>query len=185
MRPLSFAAFYAIAANLALSLPAHSQTAPQGLRGKSIIITWGEFQSVRRPGEANFHNDTVPFIRRVYISATGRPFSRTGVTARGYEGTNDIVGAGGTTFGGGPRQMQFSGRTMTDTGVTKGNLALQITVTFNENFSACEAQVVRAKPIGVEVAVGRNYYTGEPVEIRSSRVSSVTCAVRDSNVFAQ
>jgi hypothetical protein len=83
------------------------------------------------------------------------------------------------------RQTQFSGRTMTILGNSEGGLARKATVTFNEAFSACEAQIVIAKQVGHDVVRIRSLRTGELREIRSATVSGVSCSVRDGNAFAQ
>jgi hypothetical protein len=81
-------------------------------------------------------------------------------------------------------KMQFSGRAITLTTASSGGLARKITATFNEGFTACEAQIVFAKRASVEVVVGRSL-TSEPQEVGSATVSGASCSVRDGNVFAQ
>ncbi len=100
------------------------------------------------------------------------------------QASSDGIGMSGTSFGGGPRQIQFTGRTFILIGTSKGGVGRRFTVGFNDTFSTCTAQVVFAKEAGADVVMGRNLYTGKSMEIRSSTVSGVSCSVRDGNVFA-
>jgi hypothetical protein len=158
---------------------------PKELYGKSIIITWTEHRSQREFGQADFRDVDVPLSHKIYISTTGRWFGRFAATGRGYEAAREHVGTSGRNFEGGQSQVQFSGRTITMTGFTKGGLGRRITIEFNESFTSCEANIVAAKQAGSDVGAGINIYTGKPLEIRSRTVTSVSCSVRDGNVFAQ
>jgi hypothetical protein len=169
-----------------LSDIAHAGSAPKELYGKSIIITWTEQRSQRQLGQVNFRDILDPLSNRIYISTAGRWFGRFASTFRGYEGAHEAVGTGGTSAGGGPRQVEFSGRTITTTGTSKGGLARRITIEFNESFTTCEARVTVAKQAGSEVVMGRNLYTGQSQEIRSATVSGrPSCSIREGNVFGQ
>jgi hypothetical protein len=167
-----------------LSATAHAGSAPKELYGKSIILTWTEYQNVRCCGRPNFRDVVIQFSRKIYISTAGRPFSRFGQTSPAGEGTHEEVGSSGINAQGGPTQTLFSGRTMTILGSSGGH-ARRTVVNFNENFSTCDTQIVFAKQAGLGVVMGRNMHTGEPVEMRSSKVTNVSCSVRDGNVFAQ
>ena len=163
---------------------AHGQTAPQGMRGKSIVVAWREQRNQRRGNQKDFHDVTAPLSRTIYISTAGRPFSRFTGTLGSSTGSAENVGASGTSYGGGPREVRFDGRTMTLTSTTKGGLARRTTIEFNESFTNCQAQVVFAKQAGRDVVVGRSLVTGQPMEIRSVTVTGVTCSIRAGNVFA-
>jgi hypothetical protein len=184
MRIISIVTLFAVGIGITSSSAARCQTAPQSLRGKSIIITWTEYQNVRWGGRANFQDVVIPFSRRFYISTAGRPFVRFGQTTGGQEATEDIVEAAGPNNAGNQTQTSFTARTMTAI-FGRGGHARRISVTFNENLSACQAQIVFAKQLGQDIVMGRNMRTGQPVEMRSSKAAGVSCSVREGNVFAQ
>jgi hypothetical protein len=104
---------------------------------------------------------------------------------KGGKASREGVGTSGISAGGGPREVEFSGRTITLTGASTGGLARRTTIEFNESFTACEAHVIFAKQAGSNVVVGRSLVTGGLNEIRSATVTSVSCSVRDGNVFAE
>jgi hypothetical protein len=169
-----------------LSAAAHAGPAPKELYGKSVIITWTEHRSQRHLDQANFQDVDIPLSRKFYISMKGQLFSRfAAMSPRGREGRAEAIGTSGTTHAGGPREVQFSGRTITVTGASTGGLARRTIIEFNEGFTTCEAHVIFAKQTGSDVVVGRNLVTGQLQEYRSATVTSVTCSVRDGNVFAQ
>ena len=82
-----------------------------------------------------------------------------------HEAAREAIGTSGSTFAGG--------------------LARRFVIEFNESFSTCETRIIFAKQAGSEVVVGRSLRTGEPIQIRSATVNSVSCSVRDGNVFAE
>jgi hypothetical protein len=180
----SFAVIVALA--VLSSEAAYAGSAPKELYGKSIIITWTEHRNQRHEDQAEFRDVDVPLSRKIYISTEGNFFGRfSAMSPRGREGAREGVGTSGTSAGGGPREVQFGGRTITLTGASTGGLARRTTIEFNESFSTCEARIIFAKQAGSDVVVGRNLVTGGLNEIRSATVTSVTCSVRDGNVFAQ
>jgi len=167
-----------------LSAAAHAGSAPKELYGKSIIVNWTAHRSQRPLGQGNFRDVNIPLSHKFYFGTTGRLFNRLSSTSKGYEAAHEVVGTSGTSPGGGPRQIQFSDRTIVLT-FTNGDLAHRITIEFNEGFTTCEAQIVSAKPAGANVSViTRNLY-GEQIEVRFATVTGVSCSVRDGNVFAQ
>jgi hypothetical protein len=125
-----------------LSAAAHAGSPPKELYGKSIIVSWTEQHNQRFTGDANYRNVLVPLSNSIYISATGRVFTRTIV---GTWAPHEAVGTGGTSPGGGPRQIQFSARTMTWTGASTGGVGRRITIDFNEGFTTCQAHESMSK----------------------------------------
>jgi hypothetical protein len=182
---------FAVTGALALlSAAAHAGSPPKELYGKSIIVTWTEERNQRNFGESSFRDMIVPLSMTIYVSSVGRPFFRLTSTGMGRHSYRNLssregIGATGTSSGGGLRQIQFQGRSLIFTGSSGGGLALRSTITFNETFSACEAQIIAAKLAGAEVGVGRNLFTRQSMEIRSATVTGVSCSVHDGNVFAQ
>jgi hypothetical protein len=169
-----------------LSSAAYAGSPPKELYGKSIIITWTEHRNQRHADQANFRDVDIPLSRKIYISTEGHFFGRfSAMSPGGREGAREAVGMSGTSAGGGPREAQFSGRTVTLTGASTGGLARRTTIEFNESFTTCEAHVIFAKQSGSDVVVSTNLVTGGVNEIRSATVTSVSCSVRDGNVFAQ
>jgi hypothetical protein len=159
---------------------AHAGSAPKELYGKSIVFTWAENRSQRLLGQTNFRDVLVPLSHSVYISTTGRLFDR--FVAGSQNAAHETIGTSATSVGGGPKQIQFSGRTMTLIATNKGGMARKTTIEFNDSFNTCQADVVFAKQAGSNVVVGG--FTGQ-LEIRSSSITGVTCSVREGNVFAQ
>jgi hypothetical protein len=164
---------------------AYAGPPPKEFYGKSIVITWTEHRSQRHLDQANFQDVDMPLSRKFYISTKGQLFSRfAAISPRGREGRAEAIGTSGTTHAGGPREVQFNGRTITVTGASTGGLARRTIIEFNESFTTCEAHVTFAKQTGSDVVVGRNLVTGQLQEYRSATVSNVSCSVRDGNVFA-
>jgi hypothetical protein len=172
-----------------LSAFAYAESAPQEMREKSIIIRWTEHRNQRQFGEANFRDEIVPLSMTIYVSSVGRPFFRFATQFGRHDTRNaassEGVGTTGTAFGGGPRKVQFQSRSPIFTASSNGGLARRYTVSFNETFSACEAQIISAKLAGTDVGVGLNLRTRQPLEIRSTTVSDISCSVRNGNVFAE
>jgi hypothetical protein len=186
MREGKLATFFGVALTLLSSGVAYAASAPKELYGKSIVITWIEHRSQRHLDQANFQDVNVPLSRKIYISTKGQWFGRfAAMSPKGREGGYEAIGTSGTTHSGGPRDVQFSGRTITLTGTSAGGLARRTTIEFNESFTTCEAHIIFAKQTGSDVVVGRNLVTGQLQEYRSATVSSVSCSVRDGNVFAE
>jgi hypothetical protein len=176
-----FRSFVAMGALTLLSVAAYAGSAPKELWGKSIILTWGELRFQRNLPELNFRNITDALSRKIYISTKGQWFDR----FASHQDARDSIGASVRRPGGGGRDVQFTGRTITMTGAGKGGIARKITIEFNESFTTCEAHIIFAKPAGSDVVTGTNMNTRRPMEIRSATVGSVSCSVRDGNVFGQ
>jgi hypothetical protein len=71
--------------------------------------------------------------QKIYISTKGQRFGRFATTHRGNEAGRGGVGTSGAAPGGGPRQVEFSGRTITTTGASKGGMARRTSIVFSEN----------------------------------------------------
>jgi hypothetical protein len=193
-----FKGFAVICALTLLSAVAHAAgSPPKELYGKSIIITWTEHHNQRQLGQGDFRDVDVSLSRKIYISTKGQWFDRFATTFAGrgaglrrlrqitHEAGREAIGTSGTTFSGGLRQVQFNGKTITTIGTSAGGLARRTTIEFNENFTTCDARIIFAKQTGTEVVVGQNLRNGQPLQIRSATVNSVSCSIRDGNVFAE
>jgi hypothetical protein len=64
-------------------------------------------------------------------------------------------------------------------------LHVPIEITFNDNYTTCEARVITAKQFGAELIRSQRFLNGRPIEIRSISVSGTTCTALEGNVFAQ
>jgi hypothetical protein len=167
-----------------MTVPANSQTAPSGLRGKSVIVSWVETRSLRVGDETSFRDTQTPFSRSIYVSSAGRPFTRTTATPGRRSGSADAVGASGRTQSGGSRQVQFGDRSIVMTGASRSGGARRVEIDFNEGFSSCTARVIVGFEAG-KTMKSKSLASGKPLEIRSSTVSGTTCTVRDGNVFGE
>jgi hypothetical protein len=162
----------------------HAQSAPTGLRGKSVIVSWIEDRSLRAVGEATFRQNRATFSRSIYISTEGRPFVRTTVTPGRRTGSAEAVGEGGRSFAGGALEVRFQGRILIMTTTMTAGGARRLTVEFADGFDSCTARVVTAKETGAKVIRGKSLVTGRPMEVQSVTASGATCTVRSGNVFA-
>lgn len=158
---------------------AAAAASPPQLRGKSIIVSWGEQRSQRNVGEADFRSVAIQHDFRVYVSAAGRVLSRlTNANRRGSGSSEQIAGEGGST-----RATEFTGQSMIVTRARSKGGARRITVEFDATFGSCRAEVVRAKQVGSATTISRSLITGRLVEIRSVTVSGASCAIQGGNVF--
>ena len=114
-----------------LSATAHAGPAPKELYGKSIILTWAELRDQRNFPEINFRRITDLLSRKIYISTKGQWFDR----FASHQDARESIGTSASGPGGGRREVQFSGRTITMIGAGKGGIARKITIEFNESFT--------------------------------------------------
>jgi hypothetical protein len=170
---------------IALPSDALAQSAPAALRGKSVIVSWTEARSLRFVGERDFRDTRTPRSLSIYISSTGRPFTRNSVSPGGQTGSADYVGVTGASQSGGTRQTRFLGRSLESTVSMTSGGARQIAISFNDSYTSCEARVITAKQVGADVIRSRSLVSGRPIEFRSVSVSGTTCAMRDGNVFGE
>lgn len=168
----------------ALLTPAVAAIAPKQLHGKSIVVSWTEHRMQRQTGgppgapqKRDFQPVTNTGRLSVYISSQGNVFNRmTRVNRRGLSGSRDKVGS---------NQIDFQGNSMiaTQTGNVGG--ALRIVVAIDPGLVNCTAEVIRGKEEGAAIIHANSLiYPGMKVEIKSVRVSGVSCTIRDGNVFS-
>lgn len=161
---------------------ARAEGAPAALLGKSIVASWTETRMQRFDREGPFIQRAIPQSLSVYISSEGRLFSRrSAVDKKGRTGSTHAVGSSGRSRSGGERLAQFSGGTLT-VSASVGSGARAITISFNDNFSACTASVVLGRTDGQTIRI-TSLVSGRPLEIRSATTSGESCAIRNGNVF--
>jgi hypothetical protein len=172
-----------------------SVAAPAQLYGKSVIVTWSE-DRVQKSGL----RDTPSYVSRngefsVYVSSAGRAFNRMtyagtrsaggggvghGRSGRHASGSSDQVGGEGQGIS---RSVSFSGRTMSTTTPMDGG-ARRILVTFDGDFSGCNAQVLTGKAAGVaKIRSTSSMNAGMPLEIESVKSGRASCKVQNGNIF--
>jgi hypothetical protein len=170
----------------AVALPALAQAAspPRSLYGKSIIVTWTEERMQRRAGTMNFRSNTVRTGFRIYISTSGRVFSRlTNSNKQGTKSRDEVAGLKSD-----PRvRTQFSERSLTvfiGRGRGAASDVRRIAISFGNGFTSCRASVIRARQNGAPVIKSKSMVTGNQVEIQSVTATNENCGTRDGNVFA-
>lgn len=174
--------FSVMALLVAFTIPASAASAPSALMNKSIVLSWNEAREQRNNQAGGFINVNIGMGISVYVSSAGRPFARMSAEGKLNRATSEHVGAGsgGTSLGGGARSLRFEGNTLVMQG-TFGNFARDIRVNFDGGFSSCTATQVVGKS-GSQPVVFKNT-TGFVMEIRSIQPGSVSCSVKDGNVF--
>lgn len=169
------------------SVPASAAPAPDSLKGRTITIAWTEnrqekFDSLDSP----MVSVTVSFRLQVYVSETGRAFTRMSRTTSSGQGRrarnhsadqspvdkNSLGSAGEATF---------SGQQLT---VTRkwGSGARQVSAAFESSFSSCRARIVVGKEGGSGYLKGKSM-SGRTEYLFSSSVSGETCSIAAGNAF--
>ncbi|MFM1814788.1 MAG: hypothetical protein RLZ98_1483 [Pseudomonadota bacterium] len=191
LRKVNFHRLAALSIGLTIGLPiqAYAASAPAGLRGKTVTVSWTAVRNMKRGPGRDWEDVRRSFTKRFYVSTKGQLFFRTSAdSSGGKSGSIERVrkgrGKGAMTYGGGPGRIQWSGNSMTITAVRKSGGAGRISISFNGNFSGCSARVIVAKEVGAKVIVSKSIATGKRIEIRSARISGVSCSVQDGNAFA-
>ncbi len=136
----------------------------------------------RNVGEADFRSVAIQHRYQVYVSASGRVFSRmTNINQRGRSGSREEVGGEQ-----GNRWMpSFSGQSMTVMmGGRGGGGARRVVVEFGADFGSCKADSLRAKEVGATSIIAQStIFPDRKVEIKSVTTSSASCQVQSGNVF--
>jgi hypothetical protein len=175
--------FRPIAVLVALTLfelsGAYAVSAPSQLRGKSITVSWTESRVQRNVGEANFRSVTASHRFNIYISSTGRMFSRLTNTTRRGTGSKDEVGGASEA----KRTPVFSGQSLTVFIPSKGTGVRRVAVDFDKDFGSCTASVLRARPEGATIMTGNSIITGKSLEIQSVNVGAASCTIQSGNIF--
>jgi hypothetical protein len=160
---------------------AWGQTGPLAeLNGKSIIVAWPEHRVSRFVGEQNFQEHTNAVRLAVYISTTGRAFTRHTVTSASGTGSNENVGSSGG------HNVEFQGKSIVVSfglGRVAGG-AKRVQLNFGGNFGTCSAAVIVGKSEGAGTFIERGLASHRQIEVQSSVAGPATCTVTQGNVFA-
>ena len=169
----------------AMLLGSAARAAPSQLYGKSVVVTWTEEREQRVNGEAMTRNVGRNGSFSVYLSSTGKPFSRMSYSFSGNRGglksgKRDAVGGEGS----GNRKVAFSGNTMS-VGMGMSGGARNVLVTFDGGFGGCSAQVLTGKESGAKSIRAKSMVNGNDVEILSIKTGAASCRIQDGNVFGE
>ncbi len=172
--PLRRPALLAVSAVLLAAADAHAATAPAQLRGKSILLNWGESGTYKRLSDGKENASTGKISRTIYVSQPGRAFVRASSVSGPYANSSEA----------GPEKtaesVSFNGNTMIAIGVNTG-VARRISVTFDPAFSSCTGAVTIGKSGPGTRIKG---FDGAMYEVLSMQPGSVSCAIRDGNSLA-
>lgn len=165
-------------------LPASVSSAPRGLYGKHVKVSWTEARSQRNAGQTAFHPVSIPYVFTFYVGTEGHVFKRLfaiGSTGRA-QGSQDRVGneRSGDI---GATSANFSGNTLTSTN-SFGGAARRMQIIFDANFSSCTAQVTTAKLASAKSVAVRSIATGGMVEFESVSAGPASCSIGQGNPFA-
>lgn len=167
--------------SLLLMTTVHAQAAPGAdLVGKSVIVSWTENRKQRTNG-SEVRAVTRNFQLQMYVSGTGRPFTRVTSSGRGGTHGNDQVGGGGESLGGGARSVTVNGNAIA-VQANWANYARSLRIDVAAGGTDCSAQMSVGKEPGSAPKAFRNT-AGQAIEIHSLSVSGVSCSIRPGNVF--
>jgi hypothetical protein len=167
-----------------LTAIAHAGSASKELYGKSVVLTWSEGREGNVGGIPDMRiSRGVYMVLTTYISTAGRLFTQTlqggavnshvSKSAVGYEGPGDRSAHS---------SAEFQGHSLVMTSQFE-NGARRIVVDFDPTFSTCQGKVMHGRELGKNT-MHNSGLNGQPIELRSITVSSVTCAIRDGNALS-
>jgi len=173
-----------------LSAAAHAGSAPKELYGKSFSVAWSESVTGTFAPEQTTRSFGSAYRMHVYVSTAGRPFVR--VSQTGMDGGLNFKGAmssvTGKTVERAPGQssargrVDFDGRSIVVYREFESG-ARRIAIDFEGANTICKANVVVGKQTGkeaVQLITGRGRFAASSVQ-----VGTVSCSVREGNVFGQ
>ena len=177
------AVLLALAAGLA---PAHAESAaaPAPLHGKSFVVSWSENRVQRNEGEPAFRPVRANQTLQLYVSTSGRVFSRlTFATGRGT-GTASRV-QGDITKNPMFRQWDpaFGDKTLAlAQNFQKGGKRL-VEIEHDGALTSCKAKVTYVPEEGAMTSFGWSPIIKKMVEFQSIEMSGDSCAIRSGIVF--
>ena len=185
-----YKSFTVIAALTLLSAVAHAGSAPKELYGKSITVGWSESETAKFEAEQQERNVGMAAQMNIYISTAGRPFVRLMTSAQGGRsrqesgGTGSLRSTGLTETAPGEaaekERVEFEGHSIV---VYRQFLSGAHRITIDVDSTTCKARIINGKEVGKNIV---RYSSGHGrYEILSVQVGSVSCSVRESNVFGQ
>jgi hypothetical protein len=175
--------FASIAALMLLSTVAHAGSAPKELYGKSVAVQWSETVTGRSSGEMGdqtVQNFLVTHLMSIYVSSAGRPFVRLISSGRISRNGGDSFTAPGQSDA--KDRVDFQGRSI----VVYRELASgarRIAIDLAGAGTECKAAVINGRQAGGTIALqmgGRGR-----VEVSSIEIGSVSCSIKEGNVFGQ
>ena len=192
----------AIFIGAALSLPSIAESAPfpAPLVGKSLTVNWNTNRQQKFEGSDEVVLRVLSSSLRVYISTSGRAFSKelvavTGGGGRGGGGRGRGGGGrGGGSFEsdqapddsrnstGGNRIVHFEGGALlVDSPFIAG--ARRISITFDAGYGSCNARVIFGREGGTGPIRQRSVLSGRRFEVVSIQTSAPSCSIMSGNVF--
>jgi hypothetical protein len=186
--------FVAMGALTLLSVAAYAGSAPKELYGKSVTVAWSESLTGKFASEQFTRNVGRALEMNIYISTAGRPFARLIVTGTG--GVSHQITAGGNVVHShssetAPGEAQsaskgshvdFQGHSIVVYSQFQSG-ARQVAIDVDANHAAgCKAGVIIGRQAGNNVV--RQSGRG-PFEATSVQIGSVSCSIREGNVFGQ
>jgi hypothetical protein len=179
--------FASIAALILLSTVAHAGSAPKELYGKSISVAWSESGTGKLRGEQIERNFGHAEQMSIYISTAGRPFIRaigTGIGGLSYHSQSSGTRSQSSESAPGQSDVKdhvdFQGRSIVvyrefDSGARRIAIDLEGT--------SCKAAVMLAHQAGSKL-VSQSGPRGV-LEASSIQVGTVSCSIKEGNVFGQ
>jgi hypothetical protein len=158
-------------------------SAPRELCGKSITLGWSETETGSVADQPMQRTWGRAITMDIYISTAGRPF------VRRFGGSTGGFGRHGTTNNYGQRTTQAApGESTKDRFDFQGHSivlytlfkrgARRVTIDVDPSATSCKASVITGKEGGKNILRRR-------VEISSVEIGTVSCSIREGNVFGQ
>jgi len=167
---------------------AAAASAPAGLLGKSVIVSWSESRQQTFEGESQPVYRSVSRQLSIYISSAGRSFTRMQMHASGSGRlparslSATVERAPDDPSGGRPGALHFEGGALIiDTQLNSG--ARRLTITFDGAFASCNARVIYGREGGAPIRT-TSMINKRRLQVNSLETSAPRCVVRDGNVFA-
>jgi hypothetical protein len=188
-----------VGALLSVSGIAESAPFPAPLLGKSVTVNWNTNRQQKFEGSDEVVLRVLSSSLRVYISTSGRAFSKELVAVTGGGGGRRS-GRGGGRGGGSFESDQAPGDSRNSTGGNRivhfdgGALlvdspfiagARRISITFDAGYSSCGARVIFGREGGSGPIRQRSVLSGRRFEVVSIQTSTPSCSIRSGNVFGE
>jgi hypothetical protein len=157
---------------------ANASAFPKELNGNSVVVSWVETLERNVP-ERNVRSRLISYSLSIYISTSGRPFSRL-MRAGGPAGYSDVTGRSPSDASSGAT-VHFDGRQLlSDTLLVSG--ARRVAVDFDAGYRSCSARVIVGRQGGAKSTTEKGM-RGGTIEILRTESSTPTCSIRTGNVF--
>jgi hypothetical protein len=168
-----------------LSAVAHAGSAPKELYGKSIAVAWTEAHTQRFESEQQVRTTGTSVQMSIYISTAGRPFVRvinTSVYDHNFHEQSGVSRGRVTETAPGEAaardRVDFEGRSIV---VYQQFRSGARRIAIDAEGTVCKATVVNGREGGKPIET----YRYGSAEVLSLQVGSVSCSIREGNVFGQ